>query len=166
MIKDPRLALAISIGLLPPLWAVVSGRLGITCGAVALICAGIYVTNGNKVEDGLRISLGFILSVLMAIAAIWCMENLPFGGELNTFVTLAVIGFLAVLLCTHLEKVFFLPAVLSGWAVGLTVMGPLGFANLGTMPLQVGISMLAGVWYAGWAVDVFARFIGPKEQSN
>ena len=51
MIKDPRLALAISIGLLPPIWAVVSGHCGITCGAVALICAGIFVTAGNKVVE-------------------------------------------------------------------------------------------------------------------
>ncbi|MBR3224500.1 MAG: DUF1097 domain-containing protein [Atopobiaceae bacterium] len=163
MIKDPRLALAISIGLLPPIWAVVSGHLGITCGAVALICAGIYVTAGNKVELGLPMSLGFLLADLMAVGAIWLMENMPFPPDVNTFLTLAVLGFLAVLLCTRLDKVFFLPAVLSGWAVGLTVMGPLGFANLGTVPIQVAVSMLAGVWYAGYAVDVFSRLIGPKE---
>ncbi|MDO4538701.1 MAG: DUF1097 domain-containing protein [Coriobacteriales bacterium] len=163
MIKNPKLALAISIGLLPPIWAVVSGHLGITCGAVALICAGIYVTAGNKVELGLPMSLGFLLSDLMAVAAVWLMENMPFPADVNTFLTLAVLGFLAVLLCTTFDKVFFLPAVLSGWAVGLTVMGPLGFANLGTMPIQVGVAMLAGVWYAGWFVDVFSRLIGPKQ---
>ena len=163
MIKNPKLALAISIGLLPPIWAVLSARFGISCGAVALICAGIYVTAGNKVELGLPMSLGFLLSDAMAVGAIWLMENLPFPPEANTFLTLAVMGFCAVLLCLSLEKYLFLPAVLSGWAVGLTVMGPLGFAGLGTMPLQVGIAMLAGVWYAGWAVDAFSRWIGPKE---
>lgn len=163
MIKNPKLALAISIGLLPPIWAVLSSHVGITCGAVALICAGIYVTAGNKVELGLPMSLGFLLSDAMAVGALWLMENLPFGPDANTFLTLAVLGFCAVMLCTRLEKVFFLPAVLSGWAVGLTVMGPLGFANLGSMPLQVAVAMLAGVWYAGWAVDVFSRLIGPKE---
>ncbi len=163
MIKNPKLALAISIGLLPPLWAVVSSHVGVTCGAVALICAGIFVTAGNKVELGLPMSLGFLLSDAMAVGAIWLMEHLPFPGDGNTFLTLAVLGFLAVLLCTSFERVFFLPAVLSGWAVGLTVMGPLGFAGLGTMPVQVGVAMLAGVWYAGWAVDAFSRLIGPKE---
>ena len=163
MIKDPRLALAVSIGLLPPIWAVLSGHLGITCGAVALICAGIYVTAGNKVELGLPMSLGFLLADLMAVGSIWLMQNMPFPPDVNTFLTLAVLGFLAVLLCTRLPKVFFLPAVLSGWAVGLTVMGPLGFANLGTVPLQVAVAMLAGVWYAGFAVDKFSQLIGPKE---
>lgn len=163
MIKDQRLALAISIGLLPPIWAVLSGHFGIDCGAVALICAGIYVTAGNKVELGLPMSLGFLLSDLMAVCAIWLMENLPFPADVNTFLTLAVLGFAAVMLCTRFDKVFFLPAVLSGWAVGLTVMGPLGFANLGNMPLQVAVAMLAGVWYAGCAVDVFSRLISSKE---
>jgi hypothetical protein len=37
MIKDAKLALALTIAILPPIWAVVSGHLGITCGAVALI---------------------------------------------------------------------------------------------------------------------------------
>jgi hypothetical protein len=120
------------------------------------------VTAGNKVELGLPMSLGFLLSDLVAVVAVWMMENLPFPGDGNTFITLAVLGFCDVMLCTRLEKVFFLPAVLSGWAVGLTVMGPLGFANLGTMPLQVAIAMLAGVWYAGFAVDWFSRLIGPK----
>jgi hypothetical protein len=91
-------------------------------------------------------SLGFLLSDLMAVCAIWLMENLPFPGDGNTFLTLAVLGFCAVMLCTRLEKVFFLPAVLSGWAVVRTVMGPLGFANLGSMPIQVAVAMLAGVW--------------------
>lgn len=163
MIKDQRLALAISIGLLPPIWAVLSGHFGIDCGAVALICAGIYVTAGNKVELGLPMSLGFLLSDLMAVCAVWLMENLPFPADVNTFLTLAVLGFAAVMLCTRFDKVFFLPAVLSGWAVGLTVMGPLGFANLGNMPLQVAVAMLAGVWYAGCAVDVFSRLISSKE---
>ena len=36
-------------------------------------------------------------------------------------------------------------------------------ANLGSMPIQGGVAMLAGVWYAGWAVDVFSRLIGPKQ---
>jgi hypothetical protein len=162
MIKDAKLALALTIAILPPIWAVVSGHLGITCGAVALICAGIYVAAGNKVELGLPMSLGFILSDLMAVLALFLMEHLPFGGDLNTFLVLAVLGFAAVMFCLTFERYFFLPATLSGWAVGLTVMGPVGFDNLGTLPLQVGIAMLAGVWYAGFLVDVVSKKIGPQ----
>ena len=147
------------IALLPPLWAVLSGHAGITCGAVALICAGIYVTNGNKAEDGVKISLGFLLSDLMAVAAMWCMENLPFSADVNTFLTLAVIGFVAVIFASAFEKWIFLPAVLCGWAIGLTVMGPLGTAGMGSLPIQIAVAMLAGVWYVGWGVDAFCKLL-------
>lgn len=157
--KKEVLALATGIALLPPLWAVLSGHAGITCGAVALICAGIYVTNGNKAEDGVKISLGFLLSDLMAVAAMWCMENLPFSADVNTFLTLAVIGFVAVIFASAFEKWVFLPAVLCGWAIGLTVMGPLGTAGMGSLPIQIAVAMLAGVWYVGWGVDAFCKLL-------
>ncbi|MBQ3266792.1 MAG: DUF1097 domain-containing protein [Atopobiaceae bacterium] len=157
--KKEVLALATGIALLPPLWAVLSGHAGITCGAVALICAGIYVTNGNKAEDGVKISLGFLLSDLMAVAAMWCMENLPFSADVNTFLTLAVIGFVAVIFASAFEKWIFLPAVLCGWAIGLTVMGPLGTAGMGSLPIQIAVAMLAGVWYVGWGVDAFCKLL-------
>lgn len=157
--KKEVLALATGIALLPPLWAVLSGHFGVTCGAVALICAGIYVTNGNKADDGVKISLGFLLSDLMAVAAMWCMENLPFSADVNTFLTLAVIGFVAVIFASAFEKWIFLPAVLCGWAIGLTVMGPLGTAGMGSLPIQIAVAMLAGVWYVGWGVDAFCKLL-------
>lgn len=157
--KKEVLALALGIGLLPPLWAVLSGHAGVTCGAVALICAGIYVTNGNKAKDGVKIMLGFLLSDLMAVVALWMMENLPFSADLNTFLTLAIIGFVAVVGVSFVEKWVFLPAVLCGWAIGLTVMGPVGFANIGTLPIQIAVAMIAGVWYVGWGVDAFCKLI-------
>ena len=52
-----KITLALGIALLPPIWAVLSPYAGITTGAVALICAGLYVTNGNKVS-GVLTSMG------------------------------------------------------------------------------------------------------------
>ncbi len=46
--------LAISIGLLPPLWAVVSSWVGIEFGWVALACGGIYVAAGDDVKNRTR----------------------------------------------------------------------------------------------------------------
>lgn len=157
--KKEVLASAIGIGLLPPIWAVLSGYVGITCGAVALICAGIYAANGNKVEDGLKISMGFLMSVLWAVIALWSMENLPFSPGINTFATLAIMGFAAVLIASALDKWIYLPAVLCGWAIGLTIMGPLGIDGMGTLPLQIATAMLVGVWYVGWGVDAFCKFL-------
>ena len=61
--KKEILILSIGIALLPPLWAVLAPYIGISTGAVALICAGLYVTNGNKLKDGLKIMCGFMGSV-------------------------------------------------------------------------------------------------------
>ena len=157
--KKETIALALGIALLPPLWAVVSGQLGVTVGAVALICAGLYVTNGNKASDGVRISLGFLLGDLLAVIAVWMMGVLPMPADLATFVTLFVIGGAVVLLVSRVERWVFLPATLCGWAIGLLIMGPMGFSSLGTMPLQIAASMLAGVWYVGWGVDAFCRLL-------
>ena len=57
--------LALGVALLPPIWAVLAPHLGVTTGAVALICAGLYAANGNKYEDCLKITLGFLCGCLL-----------------------------------------------------------------------------------------------------
>ena len=49
-----KLALAFAIAFMPPIWAVLSPYVGIQTGAVALIVAGLYVTNGNEKKDAVR----------------------------------------------------------------------------------------------------------------
>lgn len=56
-----KLALAFAIAFMPPIWAVLSPYVGIQTGAVALIVAGLYVTNGNEKKDAVKITLGFLL---------------------------------------------------------------------------------------------------------
>jgi hypothetical protein len=68
-------------------------------------------------------------------------------------------GGLAVIIGSILEKFIFVPAWLAGWAIGLTIMGPMDPANLGTMPLQIGAAMLAGVWYVGVVGDLFQKLL-------
>ncbi len=55
------LSLALGIALWPPLWAVLAPVLGVTTGAVALICAGVYAARGNQTSEAARITLGFWL---------------------------------------------------------------------------------------------------------
>ena len=153
------LTLALLIALLPPLWAVLAPTLGVQTGAVALICAGVYVAAGNDRKKALPMSLGFLAGDAWAVAALRIMELLPFGGNGNLFVTLCLMGALAVLIASALPKVFFLPAWLCGWAIGLTVMGPMELKLLGTTPLQIAAAMLVGVWYVGVALDAVHRKI-------
>ena len=63
------LTLAFCIALFPPIWAVIAPNINVSTGAVALICAGLYVTNGNKSSDAVKISIGFLLGDFWAVFA-------------------------------------------------------------------------------------------------
>jgi hypothetical protein len=158
-VKKETLITALGIAILPPAWAVFAGHVGITTGAVALICAGVYVANGNKAQDAPRMSLGFVLGDAVSVLAIWLMGVLPLPSDLSTFLTLAVLGFVTVVVVTSLGRWVNLPSTLCGWAIGLAIMGSIGFANLGTLPLQIGVAMLVGVWYVGWGLDALCKRI-------
>ena len=154
-----KLTLALGIALLPPIWAVLSPFMGITTGAVALICAGLYVANGNKASDALKITLGFLCGDIWAVIAIYVMEKLSFNPNVELYCTLFVMGGLAVLIGESVPKVVFTPAWLCGWASGLTIMGPMSIADIGTLPLQIGAAMIAGVVYVGIGVDAFQKML-------
>lgn len=77
------------------------------------------------------------------------MDHLPLGADLNLFCTLFVLGGLAVLLSALTPRFIFCPAWLCGWAIGLTILSPVGFAGMGSLPIQIGVAMLVGVWYVG-----------------
>ena len=147
------LTLALCIALFPPIWAVLSPHFGVEVGAVALICAGVYAAAGNQTKLAVPMSLGFLAGDAWAVAALWMMELLPFGQSASVFLTLFLMGGLAVLIASLFPKIFYCPAWLCGRAIGLTVMGPMDRQNLGSMPLQIGAAMLAGVWYVGVAVE-------------
>ena len=60
-------------------------------------------------------------------------------------------GGLAVLASGLAPKYIFCPAWLCGWSIGLTVLSPVGVEAMGTLPLEIGAAILAGVWYVGAA---------------
>ena len=71
-------------------------------------------------------------------------------------------GGLAVLIGETLPKYIFTPSWLCGWAIGLTIMGPMAVSEIGSLPVQIGVAMLAGVIYVGVGVDAFQRFLIKK----
>ena len=151
--------LAFSIALLPPLWAVLSGHIGVKTGAVALICAGVYSANGNKTEDALKILIGFWLGDLWSWIAVHVMAAVPLPADLILFLTLFVMGGLAVLIGSLAPRFIYTPAWLCGWAVGLTILAPMGWGSLGTYPWQIAAAMLVGVWYVGVGLDNLHRLL-------
>ncbi len=149
--------LALGIAFLPPIWAVLAPYAGIQTGAVALICAALYVTNGNKVSDAFRITAGFLLGDLWAVLAVFIMDTMDFHPDAELYGTLFVLGGVAVFIGENLPKIIFTPAWLCGWAIGLTIMGPLPIADISTLPIQIGAAMIAGVVYVGIGVDFFQK---------
>ena len=154
-----KLTLALGIALLPPIWAVLSPYIGVETGGVALICAGLFVANGNKRSNAVKIAVGFLLGDLWAFIALWLMESLQFDPNVELYCTLFIMGGIAVLIGETFPKYIFTPSWLCGWAIGLTIMGPVAAADIGTLPLQIGAAMLAGVFYVGIGVDVFQKFL-------
>lgn len=135
-------------------------------GSVALICAGLYVANGNQSKDAFKIATGFLLGDIWAVIAIWIMETLSWNPNAELYTTLFIMGGLAVIIGETLGKYIFTPAWLCGWAIGLTIMGPLKIADIGSLPIQIGISMIAGVVYVGIGVDTFQKFFYKKFQNT
>ena len=160
--KINMLTLAFGIALLPPIWAVLAPVIGVSTGAVALICAGLYVTNGNKREDAFKISAGFLLGDLWAVIAVAVMEKLTWNPNVELYLTLFVMGGLAVIIGESFGKYIFTPSWLCGWAIGLTIMGPMSLNELGMLPIQIGVAMIAGVVYVGIGVDAFQKFLVNK----
>ena len=141
--KAETLTLAFCIALLPPIWAVAAPYVGVTTGAVALICTGLCAANGDKAADAPRISAGFLLGDFWAWLALVVMDKMTLNPDFEVFITLFVMG-----------KWIFCPAWLCGWAIGLTIMTPVGLAGIGTLPVQIGAAMLAGVWYVGVILNI------------
>jgi hypothetical protein len=153
------LILALGIALLPPLWAVLSPYLGINTGAVALICAAIYVANGNNIHDGVKISIGFLCGDIWAYCVLKIMGIMQFNPDVELFITLFVMGGLAVIIGCIYSRWIYLPSWLCGWAIGLTIMSPIEISKIGSLSIQIGVSMLVGVWYVGVGVDKFQKFM-------
>ena len=158
------ITLALCIALFPPIWAVLAPHIGVRTGAVALICAGVY--NASKEpKRALKMSLGFLAGDAWAVLALWIMDKLSWNENLELFCTLFVLGGVAVLVGSLLPKVFYLPAWLSGWAIGLTIMAPAGFPAIGSYPFEIAGAMLVGVWYVGVFIDAIHALLNRRRKT-
>ena len=156
------ITLALLIAVLPPAWAVISPYLGNSVGPVALIAAGIYGANGNKWEDAHRIALGYLAGDIWAYAATVIMAATPFNADLTLFLTLAVLGFLAVVISQSFPACFNMPAWLAGWAIGMLAMNLDTTTPLLSLTAQIGAAMLVGVYYIGALTDKLHRIISHR----
>jgi len=157
--------LALLIAIIAPLWAAVSGGLGLLTGAAALICAGLYVINGCKRENGLKITLGLLAGNIWAYLVMLSMgalvPALGIAPPVILFCVLFVFVIPAVFISLYLDKIFDLSGWLAGWAITLTVLSLVDPSEFLPMLLHIAIAMVAGVWLIGVLItSLHANLVG------
>ena len=153
MKKKEILTLALLIAIMPPAWAVLSPYLGNTVGPIALICAGIYGTNGNKFKDAHKIALGYLAGDIWALIAFEIMAHTPINPDITLFLTLAVFGFILVVISARFENIIHMPSWLTGWAIGMLTMNLDTNTPVLSLTVQIAVAMLVGVYYVGALLD-------------
>lgn len=159
MNRKETLTLALLIAVMPPAWAVISPYLGNSVGPVALICAGIYATNGNKFKDAHKIALGYLAGDIWALIAFEIMAHTPINPDLTLFLTLAVFGFILVVISNKFSNIIHMPSWLTGWAIGMLTMNLDKTTPVMSLTVQIAIAMLVGVYYVGALLDKVHRIL-------
>ena len=159
MNRKETLTLALLIAVMPPAWAVISPYLGNTVGPVALICAGIYATNGNKFKDAHKIALGYLAGDIWALIAFEIMAHTPINPDLTLFLTLAVFGFILVVISNKFSNIIHMPSWLTGWAIGMLTMNLDKTTPVMSLTVQIAVAMLVGVYYVGALFDKVHRIL-------
>ena len=162
--KKEVLTLALLIAVMPPVWAVASPYLGNTVGPIALICAGIYATNGNRFEDAHKIALGYLAGDIWALLAALIMSHTPFNADLTLFITLAVFGFLVVVISSAIPGIIHMPSWLAGWAIGMLTLNLDKTTPRLSLTVQIAVAMLVGVYYVGALLDKIHRLLNNSRQ--
>ena len=159
MKRKETLTLALLIAVMPPAWAVISPYLGNSVGPVALICAGIYATNGNKFRDAHKIALGYLAGDIWALIAFEIMAHTPLNPDLTLFLTLAVFGFILVVISNKFSNIIHMPSWLTGWAIGMLTMNLDKTTPIMSLTVQIAVAMLVGVYYVGALLDKVHRIL-------
>ncbi len=157
--KKEIVTLGLLIAILPPMWAVASPYLGNSVGPIALICAGIYATNGNKFQDAHKIALGYLAGDIWSLIVTYLMSKTPFNADLTLFILLAVFGFVLVIISSKFENIIHMPSWLAGWAIGMLTMNLDKVTPLSSLTVQIAVAMLVGVYYVGALLDYCHRLI-------
>ena len=159
MNRKETLTLALLIAVMPPAWAVISPYLGNSVGPVALICAGIYATNGNKFKDAHKIALGYLAGDIWALIAFEIMAHTPINPDMTLFLTLAVFGFILVVISNKFSNIIHMPSWLTGWAIGMLTMNLDKTTPVMSLTVQIAVAMLVGVYYVGALLDKVHRIL-------
>ena len=87
------------------------------------------------------------------------MAHTPINPDLTLFLTLAVFGFILVILSARFANIINMPSWLTGWAIGMLAMNLNTSTPVMSLTVQIGIAMLAGVYYVGALLDKVHRLL-------
>lgn len=153
------LTLALLVGILPPTWAIISPYIGIHVGPIALIAAGIYGANGNKFKDSFKIAVGYIAGDIWSLIAMTVMRKTSINSIFTLWMTLFVLGFIAVIISAKFPKYVYLPSWLAGWAIAMLSMNLDTSTPIIRMTIEIAVAMLVGVYYVGALTDKIHKVV-------
>lgn len=153
------LTLALLVGILPPTWAIISPYIGIRVRPIALIAAGIYGANGNKFKDSFKIAVGYIAGDIWSLIAMTVMRKTPINSIFTLWMTLFVLGFIAVIISAKFPKYIYLPSWLAGWAIAMLSMNLDTSTPIIRMTIEIAVAMLVGVYYVGALIDKIHKVV-------
>ena len=116
-----------------------------------------YQANGNKFKDAHKIALGYLAGDIWALIAFEIMAHTPLNPDLTLFLTLAVFGFILVIISDRFKGIIHMPSWLTGWAIGMLTMNLDTTTAVMSLTVQIAFAMLVGVYYVGALLDLVHR---------
>jgi hypothetical protein len=150
MIKRETWALVVPIALLPAIWSVIAGFVGVTVPAVAMISATLYVILVKSIPDAVKMSVGFVLGVITAVISLMIIGALPIAPPVAIPLVMIVMVALVIIIQSFIGKYADLFSWLCSFAVSMTVFSLTPTDKMMGMAVQLIVSMLVGIWWIGF----------------
>lgn len=148
------LANALAVALLPPIWACLASALGLTTGAVALICAGLVQIPEERPP---HLIVGLLMGVLWGNLVLLFLTTIPTAYQLiGQFSILFCLGFLVVI-GHHLWYGFSIVGWLTGWAITLQILSGSPRTSWLLTSVEIALAMLVGIIYIGLGVPYLTK---------
>lgn len=150
------LTLALSVGIMVPIWGTFHSMIGIGMTWPAFASAALFFAANCKIKDSINISFGHAIGVMWGIIFL-NIVNAPqlsqYNNQVILFVTLCVLGILAVFVTNIGFKLLsHLPSLFSGWAITVGGLGNITLTNWGSTPLDILLSIMAGIFIVGLGI--------------
>jgi hypothetical protein len=87
------------------------------------------------------------------------MAHTPINPDLTLFLTLAVFGFILVIISARFSNIIHMPSWLTGWAIGMLAMNLDTTTPVMSLTVQIAVAMLVGVYYVGALLDRIHRIL-------